>query len=71
MHKDSTRGFSPCSLFYLFKMRVCTAVRGTQMALRSLPVTGQLLLSADIPSESTGVCFMQPDGIIITESSIS
>lgn len=36
------------------------------MALRSLTVAGHLLLSAGIPSESTGVCFMQPDAIVIT-----
>lgn len=36
------------------------------MALHSLTVAGHLLLSAGIPSESTGVCFMQPYGIIIT-----
>lgn len=40
------------------------------MALHSLTVAGHLLLSAGIPSESTGVHFMQPDGIIITELTI-
>lgn len=40
------------------------------MASHSLPVVGHLLLSAGIPSESTEVCFMQSDGIIMTESTI-
>lgn len=40
------------------------------MASHSLPVVGHLLLSAGILSESAKVCFMQPDGIIMTESTI-
>lgn len=72
MHKASTEGlweaFRLARSILSLSREFAQLSGGTQMALLSLPVAGHLLLSAGIPSESTGVCFMQHGGNMITES---